>query len=88
MPGAPLAVPGLGFFGSPCVFGGIRSVIGRIKFGRIAVRGEAPVPNVKVRVSATGFLSVVTGLRAFLPIAWFRMVASRERSLSLGFNSA
>ena len=70
------------------MFGGIKAAIGRIKFGRFVVRGEAPVPNLKVRVSATGFLSVVTGLRAFFLIDWCRMVALRERGLSLEFNSA
>ena len=63
-------------------------MIGRIKFGRIVVRGEAPIPNFKVRVSATGFLSVVTGLRAFFLIAWCRMVAFRERRFSLEFSSS
>ena len=50
--------------------------------------GRSTSPNFQVRVSTTGFLSVVTGLRALRLFAWWRIVAFRERSSSLEFNGA
>ena len=76
-------VPGLGFSGSPKVFGRMKVANGKKKFGRILFRSVESSSDFKVWVDARGSLSVVTAMRVEFTIGWRRMIAFREGSFSL-----
>ena len=60
---------------------------GNKKFGRIFFRSVESSSDFKVWVGVCGSLSVVTALRVEFTIAWWRLIAFRESSFPLRFNS-